>query len=123
MPPKTLGAAGKQLWRRIVGDLADGWRLDERELRALELAGRCADDMATLEKAIAKDGSVVRGSMGQLRPHPGLDVLVRLRTLETALLRPLELAPAAAAKTASQQRAQAAVSTRWANVAKMRGVA
>lgn len=115
--PRGLGVAGKALWRRIIGDLPDGWALDERELRALEQAAKCADDLARLEKAIAAEGYTVAGSQGQLRPHPGLDVLVRLRSLEAQLLRSLELEPPRA-RTPAELRGAKAAATRWATRAR-----
>jgi hypothetical protein len=100
------------VWRRILDDLPAKWELDARELRLLEQACRCADDAAAIEREIAKSGRIVRGSKGQPRAHPALDVLVRLRTLEASLLKPLELSPPVA-KTPAQQRAEGATATRW----------
>lgn len=112
-PPRTLKAAGGSLWKRLIADLPDGWELTERELRTLEQAGKCADDAAGLEKAISREGYTVEGSQGQLRPHPGLDVLVRLRNLEAQLLARLELEPPRVA-TPAEVRASKAARTRWA---------
>ena len=110
--PRGLGKAGRDLWLRIVRDLPAGWELDARELRALEQGCRCADDAAALEDAVAKSGRLVSGSKGQPRAHPALDVLVRLRTLEAALLRQLELEPPAV-KSPAQSRAGKAAAARW----------
>jgi hypothetical protein len=30
--PGGLGKQGRDLWRRITGDVADGWQLDQLEL-------------------------------------------------------------------------------------------
>jgi P27 family predicted phage terminase small subunit len=110
--PGTLGAAGRELWARIAGDVPEGWRLDERELRALEAACRCADDVAELEAAVERDGFTVEGSQGQPRAHPALDLIVRLRGLEASLLRRLELEPPRVRSPVEARSARAAAS-RW----------
>lgn len=61
--PTGLGAAGKALWRRLVVT----FDFAEHELALLEVACRQADDVAALEKVIAKDGIVVPGSAGEPR--------------------------------------------------------
>lgn len=63
--PKSLGTAGKRLWRSTLADLDEGWELTARELRYLELACGQADHVAELERLIDKEGMVTTGSTGQ----------------------------------------------------------
>jgi terminase small subunit-like protein len=111
--PAGLGSAGRELWERMVAEVPEGFRLDERELRALEQACRCADDAAALEEAIARDGHTVLGSTKQPRAHPALVSLIRLRGLEASLLAGIDLEPQAV-RSPAQSRSSKAASTRWA---------
>ena len=69
-PPKTLGTAGKKLWRAIERDLEDGLQHDARELQFLHRACSCEDEMAGLEKALTKEGVTVIGSRGRRESIP-----------------------------------------------------
>jgi len=64
-PPDDLQASGRELWATIIGDLAEGWELDARELHLLRRAFRCADEIAALEVSIDRGegrGHAVRGA-------------------------------------------------------------
>lgn len=114
--PQGLGKAGEALWTRIVADLDEGWRLDEREQALLEEAGRTADDIVALDAAIAEDGRTVTGSRNQVVLHPGIAEVRQLRALQLRLLSSLELTdPKAdlASGTPHQLRARRASAARW----------
>jgi hypothetical protein len=70
LAPEGLGDAGRNLWYSIIGAVAAGNELDERELHSLERACRCADEIALLEAAVDRDGVTVEGSRGQRSPIP-----------------------------------------------------
>lgn len=115
-PPPDLQAPGKALWKAIVGDLADGWELDARELHLLHRAARCADEVAELEAAVDRDGATVAGSRGQVTVHPAIAEARQLRLTELRLLRDLELLDPSVSRsraTPSARRARRAAETRW----------
>jgi len=115
-PPPDLQAAGEALWTSIIGDLADGWELDARELHLLHRAARCADEIAALEASIDRDGIVVTGSRGQAATHPAIAEARQLRLTELRLLRDLELEDPATTRsraTPSARRARRAAEARW----------
>lgn len=60
--------AGKKHWLSITGDIHEGWSLDAKDLALLAEACKIADELAALEKAAKKQGTVVEGSTGQPRP-------------------------------------------------------
>lgn len=70
--PAGLSAAGRRLWRSVV----DRYDLRPDELALLEHAGRCADELASLQQALTDAPAVVAGSTGQPRPN-GLYAEVR----------------------------------------------
>lgn len=116
-PPAALKVAGKALFNDIINDLSDDWELDSREIYLLTRACRCADEMATLEKVIDKDGPTVEGSRGQVTMHPAIAEARQLRLVQLRLLAALELSdPSLAVKAAtpSQARARKASNARWA---------
>jgi len=116
-PPKGLEPPGRALWRSVLGDLEAGWRLDKIELHLLANACRIEDQAVALEAAVARDGAVVEGSRGQLRPHPGVGESRQLRLAQERLLRPLELTDPARKREReplSSQRARHAVEARHA---------
>lgn len=91
--PKGLGEAGRELWRSVLADVAEGWRLDARDLALLEAACRAADRVQVLEDAVDADGLMVSGSTGQEVLHPAVSEARMQRQLMTALLAKVELAP------------------------------
>jgi hypothetical protein len=67
-PPVGIGKRGRELWVSIMGRYR--MRPDQVEL-VVELV--CAvDEIERLRRAVRKDGMIVAGAAGQLRPHPGL---------------------------------------------------
>jgi P27 family predicted phage terminase small subunit len=115
--PKTLGEAGKALWRAILADLPNNWQLDARELHVLERACQCADDLVVLDAAVERDGATVKGSRGQPTVHPALSEARQLRLVQLRLLSTLEMSdPQEAIRNATpaQSRARKAAEARWA---------
>lgn len=94
-PPDGLGPPGRALWRKVSADVADGWRLDARDEHLLRGACRAADVIAALERAVKRDGEVVKGSKGQTRLHPALTEARMQRDLQAKLLAKVELEPPA----------------------------
>ena len=108
--PTGLGKAGKALWRQITNE----WELDPRELALLTAACRQTDDVALLEVALAKDGLITVGSMGQPRLNAVITELRQSRLAAAKLLVDLRLpSEDAAPMTAAQQRASKAARRRW----------
>jgi hypothetical protein len=112
--PRGLGAAGKRVWSLIQGDLPEDWELDEREIAILELAARQADDVATLERAVKRDGLTVEGSAGQPRLNPAVVELRQGRLAVGRLLGQIALPDAdKEARSETSKRAQHAAQVRW----------
>jgi phage terminase small subunit len=122
-PPAGLGDAGRALWRRIHGDLAEGWELDERETYLLEQACLIADQVAALDAAVAREGVTVAGSMGQSRVHPAVQESRQLRLAQSRLLKSIELVDPVEVKkrmSPTSRRASEAANVRW-GMARARG--
>lgn len=112
--PKTLGTAGKALWRSIVKALPESMELDERELAILTLAARQADDVAKLEALVKKAGPMAKGSAGQPVLHPAVTEARMGRLAIDRLLGRLSLpAEDDAPRTEASRRAQRAARARW----------
>jgi phage terminase small subunit len=111
--PTGLGSAGKELWKAILGDTADDWELDRRELHLLERACVCADRLAELDAAVKRDGTTTAGSRGQTVVHPALGEARQLELVQMRLLSSIELADPAEATSPARQRAQRAAAERW----------
>ena len=123
--PPGLGKAGTALWTRIVADLDEGWRFDERELHILAESCLTADTLAKLEEAIDADGVTTTGSRGQVVVNPAITESRQARALILRLLSSLELtdpADKAASGTPHQARARRAAEVRW-NRDKRRSIA
>lgn len=119
-PPKSLGAAGKRLWRAIIGDLEPDWELDRRERHLLERACRTEDEMRLLEAAVDKEGPTSTGSKGQIVVHPGILEGRQLKLAQLRLLSSLDLEDPANGRvgaTPASKRARRAAEARWGRVA------
>jgi len=120
-PPSDLGNAGRRLWSSIIADLAEGMEFDARELAILAAAGRQADSIASLERAIRRDGTMVRGAAGQRRLNAAVTEVRQARVALARLLGELDLSDAASgSQTAASRRARKAADTRWAEHAARR---
>ena len=119
--PAGLKAAGRSLWKRILGDLDDGWELDQRELVLLERACRVADQLHALGAVIDADGMTVPGSKGQTVVHPAVSEARQLELVQLRLWSALQLADPVTARAASPrgQRAAKAADARWSRRARV----
>lgn len=114
--PSGLGAAGKALWRDLVGR----YEFDPAELAVVVAACRQSDDIALLEAQIRKSGASAVGSTGQVRLAQAIPEVRQGRLALAHLLRQLALPVEGAVEgeqgapaTAAQRRAQKAAQTRW----------
>jgi hypothetical protein len=86
-PPAALKAAGKRLWK----DVTSGLTLRPDELAILAEAGKVADQIAALERAVARGTTLVPGSTGQPRLNPAIGELRLQRQALAALLARLDI--------------------------------
>jgi P27 family predicted phage terminase small subunit len=86
--PRTLGPAGRRLWRAIQAEYEIA---DAASLNILESLCQVSDRLAECREAIARDGLVVEGSGGQPRPHPLLQTEAEARRALLAHARALRL--------------------------------
>lgn len=111
--PKSLEAAGEELWLRITGK----YDLRVDELAVLEAACKTTDMISTLDKEWTALGKpfMTRGSMGQDVIHP---LIGERRTQQAALARllgQLKLPDDPSANGAGQSNQQrSAAQSRWA---------
>ena len=112
-PPRDLGRAGRDLWRRVFA----AFELDPVERVGLLLACRQLDDVARLEASLDRDGLIVAGSSGQPRLSAVVSELRQSRLAAARLLDALGLPvegeePSTA--TPAARRARRAAQARWA---------
>src|SRR5262245_51822678 len=69
-PPKTLGAEGRKLWKRI----AEAYNLDEAAMVFLETACLFQDRASGATAVIAEKGIAFTDRWGQLRPNPACQI-------------------------------------------------
>lgn len=115
-PPAALRASGRVLWSSILGDLAETWELDHRELALLREAAMIADQLADLDAVLERDGVTIAGSRGQTIVHPVLSEARQLRLAQLRLLGAIEMVDPQEAKrsaTPTQARARKAAQSRW----------
>lgn len=110
-PPRGLGPAGRDLWRKVLATFA----LDDHEEPALMLACRQLDDVARLEALLESDGLVVTGSTGQPRLSQVVTELRQARLAASRLLEQLALpVDDSGSSTPAVKRARRAAESRWA---------
>jgi phage terminase small subunit len=109
-PPTGLSAAGKRLWTTIVADVAPEMELDARDLDVLGEACAMQDTIASLEKAIKRDGEVLDGARGP-RTHPAVIELRQARVAKMRLLCAVDLSDRV--MTPASLRAKKAAEVRW----------
>jgi len=115
--PPGLAAAGRALWRAVVG----AYVLRADEVALLTHAARTADIVAGIEAELAGAPLMVAGSQGQERAHPLLTEIRGQRALLAGLLKQLGLPDATvvaagpAAPSEASARARKAARARWGN--------
>lgn len=111
-PPRDLGRAGRDLWRRVTS----AYEVESHEVPALLLACRQLDDVARLEELLDRDGLVVAGSSGQPRLSALVSELRQGRLAASRLLDALALPidEEGTAATPAARRARRAAQARWA---------
>ena len=86
--PPELGAAGRELWTKLVSAYA---LEDEGGMAVLAVACRAADREETCRAVVAKQGMTVKDRFRQVRPHPLLAVERAARAQVLTALRQLAL--------------------------------
>jgi phage terminase small subunit len=86
--PKGLSVESKELLDRILAEYDFS---DSASMQLLEELCRCHDRLASARRRIRRDGLMIRGSKGQLRPHPLLAAESALRRDLLALVRALRI--------------------------------
>lgn len=119
--PKDLGNRGRALWRSVAKALPEETEFDEREVAILTMAARQADDVARLETAIKKQGTMVRGSTGQPVVNPAVTEARQGRLAINRLLGELSIPDEEEQpRTAAGRRGQHAAQTRWDEIGRRR---
>lgn len=87
-PPKTLCAEAKALWSSIVAEhvVEDG-----ASLELLRQLCESVTNLRAIQRQVRRDGLMVAGSKGQLRPHPLLSVEAEYRRAVLACIRALKI--------------------------------
>ena len=113
--PDGLGKSGANTWQALTA----AFEFHAGELLVLEELCRTRDTIALLEKRLAADGPMIRGSRGQSVLHPAITPIANLRTLADRLT--LSLALPADGERVGRRRSPAArqaANTGWQNQAR-----
>jgi hypothetical protein len=102
--PAGLQAAGRRLWREVLGRYV----LEPHERRLLADACRAADELERLERALEDAPLEVPGSTGQPRAHPLLEEVRRHRASLARLIGALRLPTEEPGQLTGQQATSAA---------------
>lgn len=106
--PRGLKTAGRKLWKATV----EMYELRQDELEVLRAVCAEADLISRMEEELDGADLTVKGSMGQLVPHPLVTELRQHRATMAALLRGMKLPDDAGDAVSNQQRE--AAQSRWA---------
>jgi P27 family predicted phage terminase small subunit len=93
MKPKAIKAPAhlreptRVWWRQVLKDYA----LESHHLRLLQAAGECWDRLQQARETLDRDGLVIEGREGGMRPHPCVAIERDARTGFARLLRELDL--------------------------------
>lgn len=113
-PPSHLDDAGRALWFAVRFSVPEGYLLDEREQSILAMAAEQADTLAALEKIVAEEGMMTRGSKGQRVVHPAVQEARLQRQSIGQLLTRLSFPDEAGTGGAASARGRHAANSRWA---------
>src|SRR5262245_30471280 len=86
-PPPHVSASCKRWW----SDVVSGYVLEGHHLRLLQLAAEAWDENEAAREVLAKDGLVIAGREGGLRPHPAVAIARDARLAFARLIRELDL--------------------------------
>src|SRR5262245_57716843 len=86
-PPPHLSPSCKRWWNDVVS----GYVLEPHHLRLLQLAAEAWDENQAARQVLAKDGLVIPGREGGLRPHPAVAIARDARLAFARLIRALDL--------------------------------
>jgi len=119
--PTGLGSRGARLWK----DVSSQYDMRVDELRILESAARTLDETARLERALAHEDVIVKGSRGQARAHPLVASIDGHRRLFAALLKQIDLPDPEAdgQRSALSEKRSKAANVRWNRVRAQRAAA
>ena len=118
-PPRTLGTAGRALWR----DLHDDLDFDPHERVLVTQACKQADLVDQLEQVISSDGLTITGSAGQPRLHGAVTELRQCRLALGRLIAMLNIPSGEEQLTPAQIRGRNAAEARYARLRGPRGAA
>ncbi|UQR65091.1 P27 family phage terminase small subunit [Bradyrhizobium sp. C-145] len=97
-PPAHLTEQTRAWWRFVVREYA----LEPHHLRILQAAAECWDRLQQAREILLRDGLVVEGREGGIRPHPAVAIERDSRISFARLVRELDLdtEPSSSARTA-----------------------
>ncbi|WP_312015860.1 P27 family phage terminase small subunit [Bradyrhizobium sp. JYMT SZCCT0428] len=85
--PAHLSDSTRVWWRLVVRD----YELEAHHLRLLQAAGECWDRLQQARELLARDGLVIEGREGGMRPHPAAAIERDSRIAFARLIRELDL--------------------------------
>jgi P27 family predicted phage terminase small subunit len=87
-PPKSLCPESRALWLRIVSEhvIEDG-----ASFEVLRQLCESVSALRAVQKQVRKDGLMIRGSKGQMRPHPLLNTEAEYKRAILACVRALKI--------------------------------
>lgn len=86
-PPSHLSKSTKGWWRSVVGE----YQLEPHHLRLLQAACEAWDRLQEARELLLRDGLVVEGREGGMRPHPAVAIERDSRVGFSRLVRELDL--------------------------------
>jgi P27 family predicted phage terminase small subunit len=87
-PPRTLCAEARALWSSIVAEhIVD----DGASFELLRQLCESVSNLRAIQRQIRKDGLMIKGSKGQMRPHPLFATEAEYRRAILACIRALKI--------------------------------
>jgi P27 family predicted phage terminase small subunit len=85
--PAHLSDSTRVGWRSVVSE----YQLEPHHLRLLQAAAECWDRLQQARELLARDGLVIEGREGGMRPHPAAAIERDSRIAFARLIRELDL--------------------------------
>jgi P27 family predicted phage terminase small subunit len=85
--PAHLSESTRVWWRSVVRE----YQLEPHHMRLLQAAGECWDRLQQARELLARDGLVIEGREGGMRPHPAAAIERDSRIAFARLIRELDL--------------------------------